>query len=398
MFLRQSTIQTIRFGPFLDSTDGVTAETALTVAQADRQLSKDGGAFAQSGETGNSTHDTDGWYSDDLTATDTNTVGELILQVVVAGSLPVWMRWYVLEESVYDDLFASGAALTQAADIWAVARAGNQAVGTFGERVDANITQVSGDSAAADNLESDYDGTGYAKTNSTIGTCTTNSDMRGTDNAALASVLGGLADAAAAGDPTSADTLMQYAKQLVNVFVGTAGITTWPAEAQPGNAVSIAEAIRAIAVDVAGLNGDAMRGTDGANTTTPPTVIQIRTEMDSNSTQLAKLGTPAGASMSADIAAVKGDTVIPAKNQAFSNLPFLMVLTSDHVTPATGLTVTGQRSIDGGAFASVAGTIAEISNGMYQFDAAAADMNGDSISFRFSAATADDRFITVYTR
>lgn len=42
--------------------------------------------------------------------------------------------------------------------------------------------------------------------------------------------------------------------------------------------------------------------------TTPPTAAQIRTEIDSNSTQLAKLGTPVGASVSADIAAVKSDT------------------------------------------------------------------------------------------
>lgn len=39
-----------------------------------------------------------------------------------------------------------------------------------------------------------------------------------------------------------------------------------------------------------------------------PTVVQIRQEIDSNSTQLAKLGSPAGASVSADIAAVKTDT------------------------------------------------------------------------------------------
>lgn len=42
---------------------------------------------------------------------------------------------------------------------------------------DVNISQISGDSTAADNLELDYDGTGYNKSNSTIGTCTTNTDM-----------------------------------------------------------------------------------------------------------------------------------------------------------------------------------------------------------------------------
>ncbi len=39
-------------------------------------------------------------------------------------------------------------------------------------RVDANIAAVSADGAAADNLEADYDGTGYTKANSTVGTVT----------------------------------------------------------------------------------------------------------------------------------------------------------------------------------------------------------------------------------
>ena len=57
---------------------------------------------------------------------------------------------------------------------------------TVSGTVSADVVSVSGDSTAAANLESDYDGTGYAKTNSTIGTTTTNSDMRGTDSALLA--------------------------------------------------------------------------------------------------------------------------------------------------------------------------------------------------------------------
>lgn len=85
------------------------------------------------------------------------------------------------------------------------------------------------------------------------------------------------------------------------------------------------------------------------------------------------------------------------RNAANSDIEFLMVLTSDHVTPATGLTVTGQRSIDGGAFAGVSGAIAEVGNGIYQFDALAADTNGSIITYRFSSATADDTFITIKT-
>jgi hypothetical protein len=70
--------------------------------------------------------------------------------------------------------------------------------------------------------------------------------MRGTENAALASVLGALPDAAATGDPTSADTLMQYVKQLVNVLVGSDGVATYPAGAAPANAVNLAEVLSSI--------------------------------------------------------------------------------------------------------------------------------------------------------
>lgn len=70
------------------------------------------------------------------------------------------------------------------------------------------------------------------------------------DGVALASVVGTLADAAAAGDPTTADTLMKYIKQLVNVLVGSDGVGTFPAAAAPANAVSLAEVLRSIHADV----------------------------------------------------------------------------------------------------------------------------------------------------
>lgn len=60
---------------------------------------------------------------------------------------------------------------------------------TVANQLDANVISVSGDSDAANNLELDYDGTGYNKSNSTIGTCTTNTDMRGTDSAPTAAAI-----------------------------------------------------------------------------------------------------------------------------------------------------------------------------------------------------------------
>jgi len=85
------------------------------------------------------------------------------------------------------------------------------------------------------------------------------------------------------------------------------------------------------------------------------------------------------------------------QNKACANITFMMVDSTDHYSPKTGLTVTGTVSHDGGSYGSVTGSIAEISNGTYQFDASAADMNGGKCTFRFTATGADDCFLTLYT-
>lgn len=105
-WLKQSTAFIFRVGPFLDDTDGKTAETGLTIAQADIQISKNGGAFAQTSASPTTTHDTDGWYQCPLTAIDTGTLGTLDVQIVVAGALPVWRHFTVVPANVYDSLIA----------------------------------------------------------------------------------------------------------------------------------------------------------------------------------------------------------------------------------------------------------------------------------------------------
>jgi len=147
MFLRQSTAQTILFGPCLDITDGVTEEVALTLAQADMRLSKDGGAFAQKNAAGNATHDSDGWYSTSLDATDTATVGILRLNVhQPANMLPLWDTFFVLTQEVYDDIFgASGIGYLKATtpgndlDVAATGEAGIDLGNTLGNLVAADF-------------------------------------------------------------------------------------------------------------------------------------------------------------------------------------------------------------------------------------------------------------------
>lgn len=105
-WLRQSTAATVVIGPMLDDTDGKTAETALTISQADIRLSKDGGAFAQTNNAAGATHMEAGYYSVPLNTTDTNTLGRLRVAVSESGALPTWDDFMVLPAVVYDALVA----------------------------------------------------------------------------------------------------------------------------------------------------------------------------------------------------------------------------------------------------------------------------------------------------
>lgn len=299
-FLRQSTAQTIRFGPCLDNTDGVTEETALTLTQAEMRLSKNGALFAQKNAAGNATHDSDGWYDTTLNATDTGTVGELILNVQQpANMLPVWLRWWVLEEGIYDALFGAAAA-------------GFNASG----RVDLGL----------------WLGVAPAALNTTFVQVNLRQWIGVAPNALVAN--------------------------RVDVTVG----------AMAANVLTAA-AINAAALTAAKFATDAITATVLAQSAAD----KIR------------------------------DAILPLQNAPLSNIEFLFVAASDHVTPVTGATgIAGSRSIDGGAFVAVSGSIAEVANGIYQFDAVAADMNGGIITFRFLATggtpgAPDDTFLTIVT-
>lgn len=189
-FLKQSTASQSRLvGPFVDDTDFKTLETALTIANTDVKLSKNGGTSVNK-NSGGGTHIANGMYALTFDATDTNTVGELAGSISVAGALVVVFKFWVLEEAIYDALLgASAAGFDANARVNVGSWLGTAVtVSTTTNKPEVDVSSISDDSVAANNLEADYDGTGYNKSNSTIGTCTTNTDMRGTDNAALASV------------------------------------------------------------------------------------------------------------------------------------------------------------------------------------------------------------------
>ena len=230
--LKQSTAITLRYGPFVDSTDGVTAETGLTISQADVRLSKAGGAFAQKNDATAGTHDENGWYSLPLNTTDTGTLGSLSVAINETGALPVWEHFIVVPANVFDSLVSgsdnlntgiaesvtgavgsvtgavgsvtgavgsvSAAVVTDAASRTASKATGFAVAGDAMTLAADAIKAVSYDESTAFPLKSDDSGsTQIARTGADGDTLETISDevalipttaMRGTDSAALASV------------------------------------------------------------------------------------------------------------------------------------------------------------------------------------------------------------------
>lgn len=126
-YLKQSTSHTLRIGPFIDDTDGKTAETGLTISNTDVRLSKNDGNFV-SKNSGGGTHDEIGWYSITLNATDTDTVGPMVLAVHKSGALPVWHEFMVVPANVYNAMVGS-------------------------DKLQVDAVEVSGSTTAADNVE-----------------------------------------------------------------------------------------------------------------------------------------------------------------------------------------------------------------------------------------------------
>lgn len=107
LLIEQSTSPVIKLGPFLDEEDGKTAETSLTITQADVRLSKNGGNMAQKSQTSSAVHDEIGFYNVSLNTTDTATLGRLLVAVHESGALPVWKEFMVVPANTYDSLVGS---------------------------------------------------------------------------------------------------------------------------------------------------------------------------------------------------------------------------------------------------------------------------------------------------
>lgn len=82
--------------------------------------------------------------------------------------------------------------------------------------------------------------------------------------------------------------------------------------------------------------------------------------------------------------------MILTKNSTSKKVMILMVDSTDHVTPKTGLTLTVTKSKNGGAFGALSGSVAEVANGWYAITPAAGDVDtGGDLIFHATGAAAD---------
>lgn len=208
LWLKQSTAVNIKLGQFVDKTDGVTPETALSFTA---KVSKNGGALAARNSATAIAHDADGYYTVELDATDTNTLGRLrVTATDSSNALGVWQDFMVVPANVYDSLVGGSDKLDVNVEEWNATSVpaehtagypivtikdgtGTGEIDTASGVVQANVVQISGDSVAADNAEAFFDGTGYAGTGNTMPTVTS---VTNTVNANVTQI---------SGDSTAAD-------------------------------------------------------------------------------------------------------------------------------------------------------------------------------------------------
>ena len=209
MFLKQSTSAVVLVGPVLDAS-GVAVTTAVI---GDFTITKNGTSAAMSGNTISHAHN--GHYAITLTAANTDTIGRLTISVNnTAQAMPVF-RWDICQPTVYDALFtnatntsgglpAATGAITALAGAVSTYAGGDTAgtttlltrlpsaislssgavtVGTNNDKSGYSLTQAFPSNFASLGINS----SGHVSRVTLVDTTTTNTDMRGTDNAALAS-------------------------------------------------------------------------------------------------------------------------------------------------------------------------------------------------------------------
>lgn len=262
IYLKQSTAsQEVPLGYFLNSTDGNTEETALTIANTDIKVWKAGATTLADKNSGGATHISNGIYYATLDATDTNTLGPLVIFVHVSGALPVRLECCVLAANVFDALIGGG------------------------DLLQVDTTQVGGAAQTAGDIIGDTN------------------DIQSRLPAAL---VGGRMDASVGAMAANTLTASALAADAVT-------------EIQSGLSTLDAAGVRT-AVGLATANLDTQLGAIDSKTTNLPADPADQSLVIAATTAIYdRIGAPAGLTLAADVAAVKSDTAaVKAKTDSLN--------------------------------------------------------------------------------
>lgn len=292
MFLKQSTTVTIQMGPALDASDGVTEETALSPTV---EISKANGAFAARNSATAISHDANGWYRVELNATDTNTLGRLVAKFDDSAThIPVWHEFTVLAANVYDSLIAA----TDNLEVDTTLIEGADATDQINAAADTALTDY--DAVVPADLPTNFADLAITVTTGQV-TVGTNNDKTGYSISGTKTTLDALNDVSTADvnaqadqaltdyDAPTYDELLAFVQLLAR---SDAAITTDRAtelsaiNANEGSGVGD-YAATADSQEALRDRGDSAWATAVGFST--HTAADVRTEMDSNSTQLAAI-------------------------------------------------------------------------------------------------------------
>lgn len=296
-FLKQSTSAVIVFGPALLPADGVTLVTSLVSALDHAStgifLHKNGGAGTIRHATVTATtYDSYGNYLVTLDTTDTNTLGRLrAMFAAAANTLPIWEDFTVLPANVFDSLVSGSTDLKVDVD----------QIKTQTVTCAAGVTVLASVGTAATSTA--QTGDGYARLGAPAGASV---------SADVAAVKVDTAAVKAQTDKLTFTVANQVDSNVLDWKSATAPAMTGDAFARLG-----APAGASVSADIAAVKVD----TAAVKVQTDKLTFTVANQVDSNvldwksatapamtGDAFARLGAPAGASVSADVAAVKVDT------------------------------------------------------------------------------------------
>lgn len=151
--LRQSTTsQEIPLGPFVLASDGITLAGSLTILNTGIKIWKSGATTLADKNSGGATYISNGVYYCVLDATDTDTIGPLVIFISPEDALSVRVECVVLDEAVYDVMFGTTALSTYAGGAVAsvTGNVGGNVTGSVGSIASGGIAAASFAAGAID--------------------------------------------------------------------------------------------------------------------------------------------------------------------------------------------------------------------------------------------------------